>query len=71
MEIKCVYSTRTLHPNGEENIIICPNKEYVEEGYIAIDNYDGDITDKVEIKKDKSMFLLFPFIQETSFWNKY
>jgi len=36
--------------NGEENIIICPNKEYVEEGYIAIDNYDGDITDKVEIK---------------------
>lgn len=26
---------------------------------------------KVEIKKDKSMFLLFPFIHETSFWNKY
>jgi hypothetical protein len=23
---------------------------------------------KVEIKKDKSMFLLFPFIQETSFF---
>lgn len=38
--------------NGEENIIICPNKEYVEEGYIAIDNYDGDITDKVEIKNN-------------------
>lgn len=38
--------------NGEENIIICPNKEYVEEGYSASDNYDGDITDKVEIKNN-------------------
>ena len=35
--------------NGEENITICPNKEYEEEGYSASDNYDGDITDKVEI----------------------
>lgn len=35
--------------NGEENITICPNKEYVEEGYSASDNYDGNITSKVEI----------------------
>lgn len=28
---------------------ICPNKNYVEEGYTATDDYDGDITDKVEI----------------------
>ena len=34
---------------GEENINICPAKEYVEEGYSAVDNYDGDITDKVNV----------------------
>ena len=34
---------------GNQNITICPNKEYKEEGYKAIDNYDGDITDKVKI----------------------
>lgn len=28
----------------------CPNQKYVEEGYRAIDNVDGDITDKVEVK---------------------
>ena len=29
----------------------CPNSEYIEEGYKAYDNIDGDITDKVSIKK--------------------
>ncbi|MDO5569436.1 MAG: polysaccharide deacetylase family protein [bacterium] len=29
----------------------CPNKEYVEAGYTSIDNYDLDITDKVQIEK--------------------
>lgn len=35
--------------------ITCPNSEYIEEGYKAIDNVDGDITDKVvrEIKNGK------------------
>ena len=32
---------------------ICPNNEYVEEGYTAIDEYDGDITNNVlKINKD-------------------
>ena len=32
---------------------ICPNKEYEEEGYTAIDEYDGDITNNVlKINKD-------------------
>lgn len=26
----------------------CPNREYIEEGYSATDNYDGDITEMVE-----------------------
>ncbi len=34
---------------GNETISICPNAEYKEEGYKAIDNYDGDITKKVKV----------------------
>ena len=41
---------------GEEKQIICPNKEYTEEGYTAIDNYDGDLTNKVKVdKKDNKI----------------
>ena len=39
---------------GNENVTVCPNAEYQEEGYKAIDNYDGDITDKVKITKEKN-----------------
>lgn len=35
------------------NSYACPKKEYIEEGYKAIDNYDKDITDKVKINKSK------------------
>ena len=34
---------------GDEEQSICPDKEYKEEGYTATDNYDGDLTEKVEI----------------------
>ena len=34
---------------GNKNTSICPNGEYKEEGYKAIDNYDGDITKKVKV----------------------
>lgn len=33
---------------GENNSNSCPSNTYVEEGYEAYDNYDGDLTDKVE-----------------------
>ena len=33
---------------GDNPTYVCPNKDYVEDGYSAEDNYDGDITDKVE-----------------------
>lgn len=33
---------------GDNPTYVCPNKDYVEDGYSANDNYDGDITDKVE-----------------------
>ena len=39
---------------GHENVTVCPNAEYQEEGYKAIDNYDGDITDKVKITKEEN-----------------
>lgn len=39
---------------GNENVTVCPNAEYQEEGYKAIDNYDGDITDKVKITKEEN-----------------
>lgn len=41
----------TLH--GNESTFVCPSNTYEEEGYEAIDNYDGDITDKVVVKKEK------------------
>ncbi len=44
--------TITLTEGNEINV--CPNTEYVEQGYIATDNYDGDLTDKVEIIKEKN-----------------
>lgn len=36
---------------GDKEKVICPNTEYVEEGYTAIDNYDGDISKNVNIEK--------------------
>lgn len=37
---------------------ICPNKEYEEEGYTAIDEYDGDITNNV-LKINKNNIIMY------------
>ena len=37
--------------NGENKINICPGKEYEEEGYEAIDEYDGNLTSKVFVER--------------------
>lgn len=39
--------------NGGEEINVCPNTEYEEEGYNSTDNYDGDLTNKVKVIKNK------------------
>lgn len=39
-----------LNGTNEKNIFL--NEKYVEDGYIAIDNYDGNITDKVSISSN-------------------
>ena len=36
---------------GEKEINLCPGKKFDELGYIATDNYDGDITKKVKIEE--------------------
>ncbi len=41
-----------LKLEGEETEYVCPNTEYKEQGYTATDEYDGDITKKVEITKE-------------------
>lgn len=43
---------------GNINTFVCSKKEYIEEGFKAIDNYDGDITKKVKkiIKKDRIIY---------------
>lgn len=37
---------------GNDTVTVCPGKEYVEEGYSAIDNHDGDITSNVIIERN-------------------
>ena len=37
---------------GNENTNVCSYDNYKDEGYSAIDNYDGDITNKVKIEKE-------------------
>lgn len=34
------------------NVVVCPAKKYVEDGYTATDNYDGDITQNVEVENN-------------------
>ena len=47
-----------LNLKGKESVFLCPNKEYTEEGYKAKDNYDGDLTNQVEVerKEDKIVY---------------
>jgi len=46
---------------GNVNVEVCPNKEYVEEGFKAYDNYDLDLTEKVirKVLKDKIKYEVY------------
>ena len=35
--------------SGDSKVFVCPGKDYQEIGYHAHDNYDGDITDRVQV----------------------
>lgn len=38
---------------GDKKKAVCPNKEYEEEGFTAVDDYDKDLTKKVKVTKGK------------------
>lgn len=42
--------------NGKDSVLICPNKKYEEEGYVAVDNYDGDITRNVLVTEFENYY---------------
>ncbi len=42
---------------GNPEAIICPNATYTEEGFTAIDDYDGDITSNVEVSNSDSQVI--------------
>ena len=51
-KVKVVDTTKPdLVLKDQENSVACPNGDYIEQGYEANDNYDGDITSKVKITK--------------------
>ncbi|MBD9085713.1 DUF5011 domain-containing protein [bacterium] len=58
-------ATRTIDVVDQEKPVItlsgnsyaCPSKDYIEEGFQAIDNYDGDITSNVIITKQNDSIL--------------
>lgn len=45
--------------NGNLESIICPNENYIEEGYIAYDEYDKDLTDKVIVNVDEAGNIIY------------
>ncbi len=42
---------------GNHQVSLCPNEEYQEEGFSAIDSYDGDLTKEVEVEKNKDKII--------------
>ena len=49
---------------GDVKVSMCPNEEYEEEGYEAVDNYDGIITDKVTTEKQE--YLITYLVKDSS-----
>ncbi|MDE5587066.1 MAG: DUF5011 domain-containing protein, partial [Bacilli bacterium] len=43
-----------LELTGSEETKVCPNQDYKEEGVKATDEYDGDLTEQIKIKKEKN-----------------
>ena len=46
--------------NGSVETLVCPNKEYKEEGFEITDNFDKDLKDKVEIteREDEIIYMI-------------
>lgn len=64
-EVDVVDTTKpTLVLFGEDEKHVCPGKEYTEEGYLAMDLHDGDLTDKVT--KDSSVEKIIYNVSDSS-----
>ncbi len=50
-------SAPSIKLTGKTNVTVCPNKEYKEQGYRAYDNLDGNITEKVKVKRQHDKVL--------------
>lgn len=59
-----------INLTGESNVTVCPNKEYIEEGYTATDNYDKDITNKVNIEKNNNSIIYNVYDSSNNFYKK-
>lgn len=58
-----------IHLKGGTEVTQYMNKEYIEPGYEAIDNYDGDITSKVVVTKEEinpEEYKLHYFVKDSS-----
>lgn len=51
------YEKPIIVLEGDLKVKLCPNHEYVEQGYQATDNYDGDLTSQVLIHKMQDKWL--------------
>ncbi|MBQ7140550.1 MAG: polysaccharide deacetylase family protein [Bacilli bacterium] len=63
IEVKDNINPEIILEGGNE-VVVCPNQEFVELGYSASDNYDGDITNKV-IVNNKRDFISYE-VSDTS-----
>ena len=59
--VRFVHVVDTKNPilelKGEDKVSVCPKKEYEEDGYDAYDEYDGNLTEMVTIKKEENQIL--------------
>ncbi len=49
---------------GDSEAYVCPNKEYEEEGFLANDNYDGEITENVK-KENEDDYILYTVLDSS------
>lgn len=56
----------TIELTGDKKKNVCPNKEYEEDGFKATDEYDGDLTKKVKVTKNKDKTKVTYTVEDSS-----
>lgn len=65
-----VYDDVIPEINIEEDLVICPNNQLLDKKYTATDNYDGELTDKVELVIEEDNSNKLPEITEEDLRDK-